>query len=617
MKKLLLIVLLFVSVIANAQKGISYQAVILDPAKIEIPGQDISGQPFVNGNVNVKFVILSGTTSQFEEVQQTKTDAYGLVNLTIGSVASTAFNTLTWDANQKSMQVFVSFNNGASYTKVSDQKLTYTPYALFSETAGKLGSTLEIANGGTGATTAVGARSGLGLGNVDNTSDAAKPVSTATQAALNLKAPIASPTFTGTVSGITKSMVGLGSVDNTSDASKPISTATQTALNLKAPIASPTFTGTITSGSDFSGNGRIKILSNNNEYNDAVGNQLYVNSYVKTYTGPAGNIPIYSTAYINGNLLFNSRNSVTVDDATTLHLLPPMNYNMVASRLWALYAEGNIKSMGSIEATGYKIPNGTSTQYLMADGSVSSAQNFVDLTSAQTIAGIKTFSSNANFSGIITAGGVTYPNTTGTNGQVLTSNGSGTASWGNASGTTNSIWVNNLSFEIPSTPSAGVEAFEGNFNGYNYKFLSLYNTLGGISQTRSFITPPSSWGNGSYTIDVYFLTNNANAGNIKLALGIQPLTMTGNVTSGSEFLGNNTGGFQFGSIMYTYEVTAAANGTAPFIRPLQKASFTTTLNFQNIDFAAVQLGRLMNQGYSYSDTYTGKVYIVGVKITKN
>ncbi len=48
------------------------------------------------------------------------------------------------------------------------------------------------------------------------------------------KAPIASPTFTGTVSGITKSMVGLGNVDNTTDALKPISTATQAALDLKA-----------------------------------------------------------------------------------------------------------------------------------------------------------------------------------------------------------------------------------------------------------------------------------------------------------------------------------------------------------------------------------------------
>jgi hypothetical protein len=47
-----------------------------------------------------------------------------------------------------------------------------------------------------------------------------KPISTATQTALNLKAPINSPTFTGTVSGITKSMVGLGNVDNTSDLNK-------------------------------------------------------------------------------------------------------------------------------------------------------------------------------------------------------------------------------------------------------------------------------------------------------------------------------------------------------------------------------------------------------------
>jgi hypothetical protein len=40
-------------------------------------------------------------------------------------------------------------------------------------------------------------------------------------------------------------MVGLGNVDNTSDANKPVSTATQTALNLKANIANPTFTGTL------------------------------------------------------------------------------------------------------------------------------------------------------------------------------------------------------------------------------------------------------------------------------------------------------------------------------------------------------------------------------------
>lgn len=52
------------------------------------------------------------------------------------------------------------------------------------------------------------AKTNLSLQNVDNTSDANKPVSTAQQTALNLKADLASPTFSGTVAGITAAMVG-------------------------------------------------------------------------------------------------------------------------------------------------------------------------------------------------------------------------------------------------------------------------------------------------------------------------------------------------------------------------------------------------------------------------
>jgi hypothetical protein len=48
---------------------------------------------------------------------------------------------------------------------------------------------------------------------------------------------------TGAVS-LAKGDVGLGNVDNTSDANKPISAATQIALDAKAPLASPVFTGT-------------------------------------------------------------------------------------------------------------------------------------------------------------------------------------------------------------------------------------------------------------------------------------------------------------------------------------------------------------------------------------
>lgn len=72
---------------------------------------------------------------------------------------------------------------GLGYTVIAKNifnalEVSYSP--------GKTG-VLTIAEGGTGATTANGARTALGLGNVDNTSDASKPVSTAQQTALDQK----------------------------------------------------------------------------------------------------------------------------------------------------------------------------------------------------------------------------------------------------------------------------------------------------------------------------------------------------------------------------------------------------------------------------------------------
>jgi len=78
---------------------------------------------------------------------------------------------------------------------------------------------------------------------------------------LALKANLASPTFTGTVSGITSTMVGLGNVDNTSDANKPVSTATTTALALKAPLASPALTGVPTAPTATAGTSTTQVAT--------------------------------------------------------------------------------------------------------------------------------------------------------------------------------------------------------------------------------------------------------------------------------------------------------------------------------------------------------------------
>lgn len=131
-------------------------------------------------------------------------------------------------------------------------------------------NTTRITIAAGGSVTGIG-KSDVGLGNVDNTSDAAKPVSTATQTALDAKQGLDSdltaiaaltPSNDDVVQRkagawtnrtmaqvktdlvLVKGDVGLGNVDNTSDANKPVSTATQTALDLKANLASPTFTGT-------------------------------------------------------------------------------------------------------------------------------------------------------------------------------------------------------------------------------------------------------------------------------------------------------------------------------------------------------------------------------------
>jgi len=158
--------------------------------------------------------------------------------LAAGSHTGIAFN---YDSTNSRLSATVTVSGGTS-TSVDPKVIRdivaaalrgTTVTSAYDATAGTitLSSAVISVAGKTGEVALV--KGDVGLGNVDNTSDAAKPVSTATQTALNLKANSASPTFTGTVSGVTKTHVGLPNVDNTSDANKPVSTATQTALNAK------------------------------------------------------------------------------------------------------------------------------------------------------------------------------------------------------------------------------------------------------------------------------------------------------------------------------------------------------------------------------------------------
>jgi hypothetical protein len=122
--------------------------------------------------------------------------------------------------------------------------------------------------------------------------------------ALGLKAPLADPTFTGTVSGITKSMVGLGNVDNTTDANKPVSTATQTALDLKLNLSDPSVDYYITN----SGSGAYLVNGVSNgliTFEKGKKYRIHVNAtghpfWIQTVSGAYSSGNVYSTGITNG-----------------------------------------------------------------------------------------------------------------------------------------------------------------------------------------------------------------------------------------------------------------------------------------------------------------------------
>ena len=161
----------------------------------------------------------------------------------------------------------------------------------------------------------------VGLGAVDNTSDASKPVSTAQAAAIAVvqsdvdahEANAANP------HAVTKAQVGLSVCDNTSDANKPVSTATQTALNLKldanTPITGATKTkitydadGLITSGADAT-TADVADSSNRRYVTDAQLTAISNTSGANTgdqasIVGITGTKAQFDTAVTDGNFLY-------------------------------------------------------------------------------------------------------------------------------------------------------------------------------------------------------------------------------------------------------------------------------------------------------------------------
>jgi hypothetical protein len=176
-----------------------------------------------------------------------------------------------------------------------------------------------------------------------------------------------------TLLSFTKSQVGLGNVDNTSDVNKPISTATQTALNLKAALASPTFTGTINGANlilsgDLTVNGTQTIINTSNlsvsdsliylSNNQFTQDALQIGFYgAYGYTGHTGN-----PGHVHTGLVRDSTDKIW-------KLFSNASEPDYAG---AVGVDFSTATYDTLLAGGFKLNGGTSSQFLKADGTLDS-----------------------------------------------------------------------------------------------------------------------------------------------------------------------------------------------------------------------------------------------------
>lgn len=155
MKKIFTIIIFLFTFWSQAQNGITYQAVILNPNTEELPGVDNSRLPLVNQNVTLEFKILNvNSLLDYQETINTQTDEFGMVNVVIGTGTrkagiATQFSGINWDGSAKTLIVSLDPSGKAShFIEISNQPFTYVPFALYAVHTGVAGTQGPAGNNG-------------------------------------------------------------------------------------------------------------------------------------------------------------------------------------------------------------------------------------------------------------------------------------------------------------------------------------------------------------------------------------------------------------------------------------------------------------------------------------
>lgn len=139
MKKFLLIFLFVTSYGFAQNSGITYQAVIYNPNGEELPGVNNPYAALTEQSVCLQFGIIDANgTIEYQENVQVTTDAFGMVNLLIGTHIQTSgyaasFSAINWGADAKFLKVDIDVKgNCTNFEELSNQPFTYVPFAYYS-----------------------------------------------------------------------------------------------------------------------------------------------------------------------------------------------------------------------------------------------------------------------------------------------------------------------------------------------------------------------------------------------------------------------------------------------------------------------------------------------------
>ena len=113
---------------SQAQDSIQYQLVIRNAA----------GQLITNKQVNMKFSLVSGGQSFYDETQKTTTDKYGNISVFIGTGTAVkgAMKDVPWSTMNISLKVESDTDGGDNFKELGIVPIAAAPYAMFAATAG-------------------------------------------------------------------------------------------------------------------------------------------------------------------------------------------------------------------------------------------------------------------------------------------------------------------------------------------------------------------------------------------------------------------------------------------------------------------------------------------------